>query len=450
MKKNVKIAKQLLKIARQLVAEKTMNAGDITDGINGYLQQLAVLRQFPTDTNGDVAIHSYVGNAFKALYTIKNGTFQAWEDWAKYCQQGIREIVNAANASIASNGNLRGISRQDKDVLTKVLGFQANPKFLVSITPGPFKKNILQSHPGDKGEEYEIPLVPRPGVDKNTHTVALNAPPEKANTDVLLSIPRDMLGIHDSILTIVTSWGNRILGGTQLGTFDLLKKTDSEPAKFKKEKGQLVSSWTEISDSTLNELEMRIFAKLTKQPSDAVLGKFQAIMINLANQLGTSISAQAEEEFKKNHRNVVIAIEGMNKKIVGYFATYRDGVKDLLNEYNRMVDKVTEQGGIVDCKGNIIVQKNDENNGEATASVNRTAGFLDSLKSIGQKIVNGVSSFCKKLFGIKAEARQEMKTVANAVIDWSNAGQDVTQERQQSCQAIVDCINALDAFASEQ
>ena len=95
MKKNAKIAKQLLKIARMLVSDNARVAAgtDITDGMQGYLDQVQMLRIFPTTPEGDEQIHNIINQKFKELFTIKNGTMAGWEQWKKNREDAVRTII---------------------------------------------------------------------------------------------------------------------------------------------------------------------------------------------------------------------------------------------------------------------------------------------------------------------------------------------------------------------
>lgn len=458
MKKNVRIAKQLLKIAKSLVSDNTRTAAghDITDGLIGYRDQLDILRQFPTTLKGDTDIHRVINEKFKQLLTITNGTSQAWEAWVADCNESVQDIVQKANRSIATTGEL-GLTDAEKDELQIALAYRANEKFLVTLTPGEFKKNLLQQKPGAAYDELQpdgtykerlVPNVPDIGIDKSTQTIMLDKkhPNNPANAASLLQIPTRILRLHGNLVSITTSWGNRIISGTQLGTIDLGDTLHDVTPAMQEEQDALANSWMEISDTEINAMNMQILARLSTGNAEAVYKQFVDIFKNLVDQLGMNdkISAQTQQEFLKHQKNIDIAIQNAERKTMFFLRTYRDGIRNVLNEYNSFCDIVTTQGGKVDKRGNIILP-----NGKQASMKIRNAGLLDKLKEFGNKVVDSVSSFFKKIFGKEDEVKEEIEKCNKAALEWSLAGQEITEGYKSDMEAINTCLKQLKQLAQQ-
>ena len=457
MKKNTKIAKQLLKIARMLVSDNARVAAgtDITDGMQGYLDQVQMLRAFPATPEGDEQIHNIINQKFKELFTIKNGTMAGWEQWKKNREDAVRTIIEKIKNGKLKNTTPQEIKKNIQQIQT-ALAFMANDKFLVSLTPGAFADNPLQQKPGEtyevnipgefdedgnqKTETRQVPNVPGIKVDMETEQVEIDTkhPSNPSAARTLKQVPSKMMRMHDNLITIATSWGSRILGGTQLGTIDLGFQTDQGKRKNEKEIKNLTKSYTEISDTELNNARIRILAQLSSGNANAIFTEFQKIFMRLSDQLKYNVSEQSLEEFEKNQQQVIIAIQGENEKVDALFTTYRDGTRHILEEYGKMCAEVESAGGTVDDSGNIILP-----NGKQASIRTRKAGLFDKLKNIGSKIIDSVASICKKLFGAENEIRKELSNCNEKMQAWSMAGQEVNESYEDKIQAINDCLKEL-------
>ena len=107
-------------------------------------------------------------------------------------------------------------------------------------------------------------------------------------------------------------------------------------------------------------------------------------------------------------------------------------------EYGKMCAEVESAGGTVDDSGNIILP-----NGKQASIRTRKAGLFDKLKNIGSKIIDSVTSICKKLFGAENEIRKELSNCNEKMQAWSMAGQEVNESYEDKIQAINDCLKEL-------
>ena len=453
MKKNeIKVAKQLLKIARALVEnEKTAKTktaskpNEITDGLAGILQQVAILKKYPADVNGDEKVRDFVEKNVNMLFTIRNGITQGYQMWQDYCQAEVQELLDNANQIVKNGGTIKDIPEKDREKLQKYLGFLANPKYLTTIPPGkitPKGENSMQREPGQGG------LKEVQGIKINNNgEIEIAGPPGHFNANAkILEIPKRLLRRVSGLSEMTCSFGSRILRGIMGTDHPLVQPLGKNPGSKPSDMSKWTTTWYPMKDVAAfdPELVSQVCMKLAKQPMD--IGIIRNLIEKLADQLGEldKISPAVVEEFTNRHHTIEMILEDANSKVIGYIATYRPQLEMVLSEYAKMVQKVESQGGIVNEQGDIIQPKTSS---EKTAKV-INAGIWDKIVSVGKSLIeNGVAIY-KKFLGVDEQLKEKVDSALPELSELESSANKITQGYQNALDAIQECLNGLQQFAS--
>ena len=451
MKKNeIKVAKQLLKIARALVEnEKTAKTktaskpNEITDGMAGILQQVDILKQYPADVNGDTEVRAFVEDKVKMLFTMRNGIAQGYSMWQDYCQAQVKDLLDNANEIVKNGGTLKDIPEKDKETLQKYLGFLANPKYLTTVQPGkinPKGENSMQREQGQGG------LKEVQGIKINSNgEIEISGPPGHFNANAkILEIPKRLLRRVSGLSEMTCSFGSRILRGIMGTDHPLVQPLGKSTGNKPKDMPEWTTTWYQMSDAAAfdPELVSMVCMKLSKQPMD--ISKIRDLIEKLAAQLQYQIDPAVVEEFTNRHHNIEMVLEDANANVIGYIATYRPQLEMVLSEYAKMVQTVEAQGGIVSEQGDIIQLKTSS---EKTAKV-INAGIWDKIVSVGKSLIEKGVAIYKKFLGVDEQLKEKVDSALPELSELESSANKITQGYQNALNAIQECLNGFQQFAS--